>query len=302
MSGIGIGLDLGGTQIKGAAFDLAKGEMLEQRSAPTRDGERIGAEPAFIVEARGLVAELEGLVGCQSELVGACSPGFANRAATCIVSMPGRLEGLEGLEWPDALARPAAVLNDAHAALMGEVWQGAAAGLRDVIMLTLGTGVGGAIVTDGQLLRGHTGKGGHLGHASLDLDGAPDICGIPGALEDMIGNHNIQERSGGLFATTLEMVDAVRAGDEQARSIWDRSLKALAVAIAGYVNILDPSRVLIGGGISQAWDLIEPALNDAMDKYEWRPSGEQVEIRRAALGEWAGAYGAVYYAMSTKPS
>lgn len=302
MRRIGIGLDLGGTQIKGAAFDLAEGKMLEQRSAPTRDGECAGAEPAFIVEARGLVQGLEEQVGSQSELVGVCSPGFANRGGTCIVSMPGRLKGLEGLEWPAALDRPAAVLNDAHAALMGEIWQGAAAGLRDVIMLTLGTGVGGAIVTDGRLLRGHTGKGGHLGHASLDMDGAPDICGIPGALEDMIGNHNIGERSGGRFATTLEMVEAVREGDEQAREIWERSLKALAVAIASYVNILDPSRVLIGGGISQAWDLIEPALISAMDKYEWRPSGEQVEIRRAALGEWAGAYGAVYYAMRNKPS
>ncbi|NIP92572.1 MAG: ROK family protein, partial [Akkermansiaceae bacterium] len=98
---------------------------------------------------------------------------------------------LEGLEWPEALGRRAAVLNDAHAALMGEIWQGAAAGVRDVILLTLGTGVGGAIVTDGRLLRGHTGKGGHLGHVSLDFLGKPDICGIPGALEDMIGNHNV---------------------------------------------------------------------------------------------------------------
>ena len=297
MSEFGIGIDLGGTLIKGAAFDLVSGEMLHQESAPTRDGEREGAEPAFVAEVRKLVADLEQRGGGQSVVVGVSSPGFANRSASHIVSMPGRLSGLEGLEWPQALSRKAAVLNDAHAALMGETWQGAAAGVRDVILLTLGTGVGGAIVTDGQLLRGHFGKGGHLGHVSLDMMGAPDICGIPGALEDMIGNHNVSERSGGHFESTWELVAAMQEGEAGAKEVWDRSIRALAVAVASYVNVLDPELVLIGGGISQAWDEIEPGLKRWMDEFEWRPGGGQVEIRRAALGEWAGAYGAAYFAM-----
>lgn len=296
MSELGIGIDLGGTLIKGAAFDLSSGEVLQQEDAPTRDGEREGGEPAFLHEIRKLVHRFEEVAGREGTVVGVSSPGFANKAATHIVSMPGRLAGLEGLEWPDALGRKAAVLNDAHAALMGEIWQGAAAGVSDVIMLTLGTGVGGAIVTDGQLLRGHFGKGGHLGHVSVDMTGAPDICGIPGSLEDMIGNHNVAERSGGRFSSTRELVSALKTGDEGARKTWERSVRALAVAVASYVNVLDPELVLIGGGISQAWDEIETRLNVWMEEFEWRPSGGQVEIRRAALGEWAGAYGAASFA------
>ena len=256
MSAFGIGIDLGGTLIKGAAFDLASGDLLHEDVAPARDGEWEGGDPAFLFEIRQLLQRFEGRESRECSVVGVSSPGFANREASHIVSMPGRLEGLEGLEWPEALRRPAAVLNDAHAALMGEIWQGAASGVEDVILLTLGTGVGGAIVTEGRLLRGHFGKGGHLGHASLDLHGETDICGMPGALEDMIGNHNVRERSDGRYESTRELVDAVRGGDQHALEVWGRS-----------------------------------------EEFEWRPGGGQVEIRRAALGPMAGAYGAAYFAM-----
>ena len=297
MSAFGIGIDLGGTLIKGAAFDLASGDLLHEDVAPARDGEWEGDDPAFLFEIRQLVQRFEEREAGEVSVVGVSSPGFANREASHIVSMPGRLEGLEGLEWPDALGRPAAVLNDAHAALMGEIWQGAASGVEDVILLTLGTGVGGAIVTEGRLLRGHFGKGGHLGHASLDLHGETDICGMPGALEDMIGNHNVRERSGGRYESTRELVNAVRRGDQHALEVWGRSVRALGVAVASFVNILDPELVLIGGGISEAWDEIEERLRGWMEEFEWRPGGGQVEIRRAALGPMAGAYGAAYFAM-----
>ena len=297
MRTLGIGIDLGGTLIKGAAFDLTTGEVLHEHSAPTRDGEEEEGGPAFLAEIRGLVDRFEEGEGTTSSVVGVSSPGFANREASHIVAMPGRLAGLEGLEWPEALGRPASVLNDAHAALMGEIWQGAAAGVKDVILLTLGTGVGGAIVSDGRLVRGHFGKGGHLGHASLDFMGAPDICGMPGALEDMIGNHNVGERSGGRYQSTRELVAALEEGEEVACEVWGRSMRALAVAVASFVNILDPELVLIGGGISEAWDQIEKPLKKWMNHFEWRPGGGQVEIRRAALGPMAGAYGAAYFAM-----
>ena len=297
MNSLGIGIDLGGTRIKGAAFDLASGEMIHEEVAPARDGEREGDVPAFLSEVRKLVARFEEVEGHESVVVGVSSPGLANRAASQIISMPGRLEGLEGLDWPEALARPVTVLNDAHAALMGEIWQGAATGVQNVFLLTLGTGVGGAIVTEGRLLRGHFGKGGHLGHASLDFHGEPDICGMPGALEDMIGNHNVRERSGGRYESTRELVEAVKKGEEHALEVWERSVRALAVAVASFVNVLDPELVLIGGGISEAWDEIEERLKNWMNEFEWRPGGGQVEIRRAALGAMAGAYGAAYFAM-----
>ena len=152
-------------------------------------------------------------------------------------------------------------------------------------------------MTEGRLLRGHFGKGGHLGHASLDFYGDPDICGMPGALEDMIGNHNVRERSNGRYESTRDLVEAVKKGEEHALEVWDRSVRALAVAVASFVNVLDPELVLIGGGISEAWDEIGERLKNWMDEFEWRPGGGQVEIRRAALGAMAGAYGAAYFAM-----
>lgn len=297
MEGLGIGIDLGGTRIKGAAFELSNGDLIFEETAPTRDGEVVEGFPAFVEEIRGLVSRFEARDSRRSAVIGLSSPGLADATASRIVAMPGRLEGLEGLDWPETLGRPVAVINDAHAALMGEIWQGAAAGVKDVILLTLGTGVGGAIVTGGRLLRGHFGKAGHLGHSSLDLEGKPDICGMPGTLEDMIGNHNVSERTGGRYGSTAELVKAVRSGEEVAKEAWGRSLRALGVSVASLVNILDPELVLIGGGISEAWGQIEVPLKDWMDEFEWRPGGGQVEIRRARLGPMAGAYGAAYFAM-----
>ena len=297
MEGLGIGIDLGGTRIKGAAFELSNGDLIFEQTAPTRDGEVFEGFPAFVEEIRGLVRGFEARDSRRSAVIGLSSPGLADATASRIVAMPGRLEGLEGLDWPETLGRPVAVINDAHAALMGEIWQGAAAGVKDVILLTLGTGVGGAIVTGGRLLRGHFGKAGHLGHSSLDLEGKPDICGMPGTLEDMIGNHNVSERTGGRYGSTAELVKAVRSGEEVAKEAWGRSLRALGVSVASLVNILDPELILIGGGISEAWGQIEVPLKDWMDEFEWRPGGGQVEIRRARLGPMAGAYGAAYFAM-----
>jgi glucokinase len=82
-----------------------------------------------------------------------------------------------------------------------------------VILLTLGTGVGGAAMVDSRLLRGHSGKAGHLGHTTLDMDGVPDVCDMPGSLEVLVGNYTIGDRSQGRFATTHELIEAVRRGD-----------------------------------------------------------------------------------------
>ena len=89
----------------------------------------------------------------------------------------------------------------------------------------------------------------------------------------------------------------MRAGEDSAKEAWERSLRALGVSVASFVNILDPELILIGGGISEAWDQIEGPLKRWMEEFEWRPGGGQVEIRRARLGPMAGAYGAAYFAM-----
>src|SRR5208282_3807408 len=128
--------------------------------------------------------------------IGLAAPGLAAPDQRLIRCMPGRLPGLERLVWRKVLkaAGPVPVLNDAQAALLGEVWRGAARGARNACLLTLGTGVGGAALVDGRLLRGHIGRAGHLGHASLDPAGPPDVARTPGSLENAIGECTLKAR------------------------------------------------------------------------------------------------------------
>lgn len=297
VSGYGIGIDLGGTRIKSARFELASGELLGTAMVPTRDGEREGELPAFAAGVRELAERHEREMGAAATVVGVSAPGLATRDGTCIEFMPGKLLGLENLVWKDLLCREAGCLNDAHAALMGEVWQGAAKGLKDVAMLTLGTGVGGAVMSGGQLLRGHIGRAGHLGHISVDMEGPVDICGTPGSIEYEIGNGYLEVRSGGKFQMTRDLLSAVELGDAAALALWERSVKALAVAIVSVINAFDPEGVLLGGGVANAWKELEAGLRPHLDRYEWRPGGHRVPVLRATLGEWAGCYGAVWNEM-----
>ncbi|MBI5380729.1 MAG: ROK family protein [Opitutae bacterium] len=296
-----LGIDLGGTNVKAVAFALADGRECFRQTAPTRDGQSVDGVPAWAAAVRSLVAACANQLGGPPARIGLAAPGLAALDERSIAFMPGRLQGLEGWDWTNFLATPAPVpvLNDAGAALLGEVWQGAARGLRDVFMVTLGTGVGGAVLSDGRLLRGKIGRAGHLGHISLDPHGAPDITRIPGSLEDKIGECTVQARSGGRFASTHALVQAYERGDTEAARLWLESVRALGCAIASLVNVCDPEAVVIGGGIAQAGTALFTPLAAVLDEVEWRPAGHRVRIVPAQLGDWAGAYGAAYRAQQT---
>jgi glucokinase len=217
--------------------------------------------------------------------------------------MRGRLAGLQGLDWAEALAAKARVrvMNDAHAALLGEAWTGAAAGAREAVLLTLGTGVGGAILTGGRILTGATGKAGHWGHVTVDADGPPSIAGMPGSLEAAIGNYTVADRSGGRFRDTRDLVAAHRAGDAEATAVWLRSVQRLACAVASIVNALDPEVVILGGGIARAGPALFEPLAGFLDSVEWRPLGRGVRVVPAALGDLAGAIGAARAVLTPEP-
>jgi len=288
-----IGIDVGGSSVKAVVVSRAGERIADENRSFDPEVKMQFADTIAVV-----VSELE-LAHGNAESIGLSAPGLAARDEMSIAYLPNRLDGMEGLEWRSFLKRsfPVPVLNDAHAALMGEVWLGAAKGLANVIMLTLGTGVGGAAMVDGNLLRGHTGKAGHLGHVSLDVCGDPDICNTPGGLEVMIGNCTIAERSGDRFATTHELIAAVEAGNSHAERVWLTSVRALACAIGSFTNVLDPEVAVIGGGIARAGELLFEPLRKEVDSVEWKVCGHDLRIVPAELGEFAGAYGAAWHAI-----
>jgi len=291
----GIGVDLGGTNIKIVAASKA-GEVLERstQETPTESPD------SWVETITQKISEIEEGRAESAQWIGLAAPGLASRDSLSIASMPGKLRGLEGLNWTDALkaSHVVPVVNDAHAALLGEFWVGAAVGYRDVVLLTLGTGVGGAVLTDGRLYKGHFGRAGHLGHISLNPDGTPDIVGTPGSLEQAIGNGTLPERSNGRFTSTRELVAAHLNGDEKASEVWLRSVNKLAAGITSIINALDPETVIIGGGIAQSGAALFEPLAAFLTRIEWRPLGHRVRILPAALGDIAGTLGAVYYAMN----
>ncbi len=291
-----IGIDLGGSSVKTVAVS-PEGAVLSQSSVSFD----AGATMDWAEKIREIAERIQRERGEPASCIGLAAPGLAARDGRSIARMPGRLQGLEALDWTVFLKspHPVPVLNDAHAALLGEAWLGAARGFENVILFTLGTGVGGAAMVDGRLLRGHLGRAGHLGHLSLDIDGAPDVCGTPGSLELLMGNCTVAERTGGRFQTTHELVAAHQVGDVEASSAWLRSVRALACAVASCVNILDPEAVIIGGGIARAGAALFDPLNALMAEMEWRSVGYAVKILPATLGEHAGACGAARNALNT---
>lgn len=289
-----IGLDIGGTNAKAVCITV-RGTILLRKQFPTEEHACHWRE-----RIRELLDSLQRRH--RAAWIGIAAPGLSARDHRSIWWMQGRMSIVEGLDWTALLQprRPIPVLNDAHAALLGEAWLGAARGLRHVALLTLGTGVGGAILENGRLLQGTIGRAGHLGHICLDPDGPPDVTNLPGSLENAIGECTLAARTHGRFSSTRELLAAAREGDADAKRIWERSVWELACGIASIINVADPEAVIVGGGIARAGNALFSPLRKFLARVEWRPHGHRVRVVRARLGEWAGALGAARYAMTRR--
>lgn len=291
MSEITIGIDLGGTRIKAIAID-SEGNILHQHYQPTNDGDDSIWKNAITTS----VKELQNKTNEVHSLVGISAPGLPNSANSAIAFMPGRLQGLENFDWTEFLNTRSFVLNDAVSAMMAEARFGAAKDKKNVVMLTLGTGVGGAILINGKPYQGAFNKAGHIGHMVIDSDGDADVVGMPGSLEEIIGNCTVEKRSAGKFGSTHQLVEAYRNGDEFAKEVWLTSVRKLAIGLATLTNILSPEMIILGGGITEAGsDLFEP-LENYMSQYEWRTAGNKTEIVKAQYGDLSGAVGAACFA------
>ena len=292
-SGLTIGIDLGGTRIKGVVID-AIGNVLHQTYTPTNDGEGEIWKDAIAKT----VHELRQKVPGEKIAVGISAPGLPNKENTTIAFMPGRLDGLENFVWSDYLNCSAYVLNDGVAALVAEAKTGAAKNSTNAIMITLGTGVGGALLINKQPYQGSFNKAGHIGHMVIDSNGDADVTNMPGSLEECIGNCTVEKRSKGKFTSTHELLGAYRNDDEFAKQVWLLSVKKLAIGLASASNFISPDTIVVGGGIAEANDDLFLPLNKWFDEFEWQPGGIRPQIVKAVHGDLAGAIGAACFAMS----
>lgn len=288
-----LGIDVGVTNVKAVCIDAMPQPGPYQIYERPTHAERADW-PSGVAE---LIKTIETING-PARGVGLAAPGIAQPDGTHIAWMQGRLAEVQDLNWSEFLKRPVPVLNDAQAALLGEAWVGAARGSANVMLLTLGTGVGGALMVDGKLLKGSSGRAGHLGHVSLNPEGDLDIANSPGSLENAIGNCTVSDRTHGRFETTHDLIAAFESGDTEAARVWLTSIRNLAAAIASLINVVDPEVIVIGGGIGQAsYESLREPLARELERFEWRPLGRGVRIVAATCGAFSGAVGAAKNAL-----
>jgi len=293
-----LGIDIGGTKIKTILLN-EEGEILEQNEVLTEDGS--GDAELWKKKIISIITEKSkqyGKSNPEALQFGISAPGLVDMENKMTLHMPERLQGIENFNWSSALQRTISVINDGHAACLAEYESFyRAEGIQHFLMLTLGTGVGGGLIINGQLYQGNLQRAGHVGHMSIDYNGVRTMTNMPGSLEHAVGNFSVSERTDGHFNSVRELVDAYEKGELKARNWWLASVQKLAVGLASLTNIISPEVIVLGGGISAGADnsLIEP-LRKYMTDYEWRPGGYQTKITTAKLGGYAGAIGAAFFA------
>ncbi len=293
-----IGIDLGGTNLRAAAFDES-GQLLKKVSGSTP----VEAGPEAVIADMVRSAELlrtergrETLAG-----IGVGVPGNIDMK-TGTVLVWNNVPAFNGYPTRDELSQrlntPVILENDANSAALGEQWMGAGRGVDDLVMLALGTGIGGGIISRGRILHGHIGMAAELGHITVVPNGNPCGCGNRGCVEKHASATAIgaMARNLGLGANlTAQDVHALaEQGDPRAMSVFRSAGEALGIALASLINIFNAPLYLLGGGVSAAWDHFAPAMLAEIEhrSLTYRLTRDTTRIERATLGADGGLYGA----------
>ncbi len=303
-----IGIDLGGTTIKGALVDN-DGNILYETRVDTEKVESEKLLAQIITFANALQKQAEG----NAVSIGIGVPGLVNIKTNRIETMPN-LPELGDIDIPARLTEatdlPVVIDNDANVAAYAELKAGAAKSKHDVFFVTLGTGVGAGLIMNGEIYRGATGFAGEFGHMTIDPEGIECGCGNIGCLETIASGPNIVRRmrarlqrdrtsSLSLLAiprdremTAEDIGVAAKNGDEMAQLIMERTGMFLGIAIAAVVNLLNVEMVVLGGGVMAAGNLILKPTTNETRRRAFPPSFNNCEIVLAELGASAGVIGA----------
>lgn len=308
-----VGVDLGGTSIKTALVERDRGIVHESASRTEAD-----QGPAHVLDRiASLVREVSGSVGLERlEGVGIGAPGSINWDRTT-VSYPPNLLGWNVVNVQAELQRrlgtsiPILVENDANVAGLGSAHFGAGRPFRSFLMVTLGTGVGGAIIYDGRIFRGSTGAAGEIGHMTIDRDGPPANSGVRGAIEAFLGQRFLSNHARTLLIgkpsllfdmlgpgleglTPRHLHEAAQAGDAPAEGVLRWAGERLGAVLGSAINLLDIRKVIVGGGVSAAGDYILGPAREVVGSYVMGGLREGIEILRETLGNEAGTLGAAH--------
>ncbi|MEI8251938.1 MAG: ROK family protein [Synechococcus sp. ELA057] len=286
-----IGIDLGGTAIKLGLFNAA-GDLLDAAEVATPHPAMPGGVTMAIVEA------VQALDPDQlADRVGIGLPGpmdAAGRVARVCINLPG-WQQVPLADWLEPqLGRRVTLVNDGNAAVVGEAWKGAAQGFGDVLLLTLGTGVGGGVLLGGQLFTGHGGAAAEPGLIGVDPEGPPCNSGNRGSLEQFCSIQGLGRLSP---LEPEELCCRADAGDAEALAVWAAYGRWLGIGLTSLVYVLTPELVLIGGGLSAASHHFLPATLVELESRVQAESRAGLQLRRAALGNGAGRLGAAKLAL-----
>jgi len=301
-------IDLGGTHLRVALVDDT-GRILQQLKQETPKGDSANCIVSALVRAADTWDTFKPRVIAASIMV----PGAVDSDKAVVLQAPN-LPSLINFPLKTELERqlgwPVFLENDANAAAVGEMWLGAARGCRDVVSVTLGTGVGGGVILDGKLWRGSHGSAGEIGHTTVDpFSGLKCKCGNTGCLElyasataivrmtrEKLSSYPESElKADGL--TAERVYEAGRNGDELARVVFKRFGMYLGIGLANLINFIDPEIIVIAGGAVNGWDLFAAEMYHEVEERAFRATALQVRIARAECGDNAGLLGAARLAL-----
>jgi len=303
---IAVGVDIGATAIKAGLVGLG-GNLIESFREPSP------RTPSALHDFVHSVLKRAGAPVCG---IGVGCKGVIDTATSRVNSLPGDLYFLEGKLLADVIGAgdfPVYADNDARTALIAEVLWGSARGKRNVVLLTLGTGVGGAVLVDGVILRGASGAAGHLGHMTIDLHGGLCICGNYGCIETRFSSRAMESEylahlhraapatlsleHAGQPPSTEAIFRAAAQGDESARYVLDRALEYLTAALVSFLHMFDPEVLILGGNIADAGSQLLDPIRQKVAQRTRILLGREIPIvfqSAAGYGGVAGAAGLVF--------
>ncbi len=310
-----IGIDIGGTNLRGALVD-SEGNIHKRMKILSQADQGIDK---LIDNLANFIADIS--KGEKVPNIGVGIPGIIDSKNGIITQAPN-IMNVDNYPLRSVLKEKLGpdlnivIENDANSAAVGEWWMGASKDANSMIMLTMGTGVGGGIVLDGKLWTGADGMAGEIGHMTIYPDGARCNCGNYGCLESYAsatairrmvkeglqdGNLNtvLRETTENMHIEDIPRIvmEAASSGEEFSLKIWKEVGVALGIAIASLVNLLNIEMVVIGGGVSNAWDLFIDTTYKEAHKRAFRAPMEKAKIERGLLGDDAGILGSGYLAL-----